>query len=91
MSIASSLTSELSFLDASESPTTIKQNRKSCCAVCRKRLGVMEMSCRCGKKLCVSHLQCEMHDCGLDHKKDGSILLKKQLEIGPLSEKICRI
>jgi predicted nucleic acid binding AN1-type Zn finger protein len=61
------------------------------CEICSKKLGIMELVCKCGKKLCVTHIQCENHNCSFDHKKDGQDRLKKQLDTVGLTEKVIKI
>ncbi len=60
------------------------------CEHCRKKLGVMEYKCKCEKLFCITHLQPEIHNCTFDYKKEGLLILKKQMEIGPLISKIER-
>ncbi len=61
------------------------------CEQCRKKLGVLEYKCKCEKIFCISHLHAELHNCTFDYQKEGKELLKKQLEIGPLKEKLEKI
>lgn len=63
------------------------------CEFCRKKVpSVLEMQCsKCNKKLCFSHIQCEMHECNHDHKEAGQTLLRKQLVVGTLADKLERI
>lgn len=61
------------------------------CEVCSKKLGVMEMTCKCGKKLCISHVQFERHGCTYDYKKEAQEKLKKQLDTEGLIEKVIKI
>ena len=61
------------------------------CEQCRKKLGICEYKCKCGKLLCISHLHAEEHNCTYDYKTEGLVLLKKQIEIGPLSIKLDKI
>lgn len=61
------------------------------CEQCKKKLGIMEYKCKCDKLFCISHLHAEAHNCTFDYKKDGEVILKKQMEVGPLSEKLERI
>jgi hypothetical protein len=60
------------------------------CEFCKKKLGVMEYKCKCGKLFCITHLHAEAHNCTYDYKQEGQELLKKQMEIGPLVSKIER-
>jgi hypothetical protein len=61
------------------------------CEQCKKKLGVMEYKCKCGKLFCITHLQPEIHNCTFNFKQEGFEILKKQLQIGPLISKIERI
>ena len=58
------------------------------CDTCKHKLGILELTCKCGKKFCTAHIQCEMHSCTYDHRKSGQELLRKQLDVGKLSEKL---
>ena len=51
----------------------------------------MEYKCKCDKLFCISHLHAEAHNCTFDYKKNGEANLKKQMEVGPLSDKLERI
>jgi predicted nucleic acid binding AN1-type Zn finger protein len=64
---------------------------KSRCAQCSKKLGVMAHVCKCEKQFCTSHLQPQEHQCAYDHRTAAKELLKTQLEIGPLSQKVEQI
>ena len=61
---------------------------KARCAQCSKKLGVMAHLCKCEKQFCTSHLQPQEHQCSYDHRTAAKELLKTQLEIGPLSQKV---
>jgi hypothetical protein len=61
------------------------------CDQCRKKLGCMEYTCKCGKILCISHLRAEEHNCNYDYKKEGKELIKKTIDIGKLKNKIEQI
>jgi hypothetical protein len=60
------------------------------CELCKKKLGVMEYKCKCGKLFCITHLHAESHSCTYNYKQEGQELLKKQMEVGPLVSKIER-
>ena len=64
---------------------------KARCAQCSKKLGVMAHVCKCEKQFCTSHLQPQEHQCSYDHRTAAKELLKTQLEIGPLSQKVEQI
>lgn len=74
---------------SSEIKSEIKSKIK--CDVCKQKLGLMEMTCKCGKKLCITHIQCEHHICTYDHKKEGQVQLKKQLDTDGLNTKVIKI
>jgi hypothetical protein len=61
------------------------------CEHCKKKLGISEYKCRCGKIFCITHLHAEAHNCTFDYKALGQETIKKQIEIGPLTQKIERI
>lgn len=61
------------------------------CDQCRKKLGIQEYKCKCEKIFCISHLHAEAHNCTFDYHKEAKELLKRQLEIGPLKEKLEKI
>lgn len=50
------------------------------CMVCRKKLGVIEFTCKCEKKFCISHLQPQEHKCTYDYKKDGRQEVQKMMD-----------
>jgi len=61
------------------------------CEKCKKKLGVYKYKCKCEKIFCITHLHYEEHNCTYNYKQEGLELLKKQLEIGPLSSKLEKI
>jgi len=61
------------------------------CEQCKKKLGVCEYKCKCGKLFCITHLYAEEHNCQYDYKAEGKILLKKLNDVGPLSSKLERM
>jgi len=48
----------------------------------------MGQQCKCGKLLCISHLQAEQHACGYDFRSEGKKELEKAQMVGPLSDKL---
>jgi len=61
------------------------------CNKCNKKLGVLEYKCKCGKILCISHLHAEEHNCSFNYKQESQSLIKKQIQVGKLIDKIERI
>jgi hypothetical protein len=61
------------------------------CEHCKKKLGVIEYKCKCGKLFCITHLHAEEHNCTFDYQKEGKDLLKKQNDVGELSVKLEKI
>jgi hypothetical protein len=61
------------------------------CEQCRKKLGVLEYKCKCGKIFCITHLHAEEHNCNYNYKEEGKELLKKINEVGPLTTKLDKI
>jgi hypothetical protein len=57
---------------------SVKKNR---CETCKKKLGLMPFSCRCGGLFCVEHRADIAHNCSYDYqeenkKKLGDLLIK---------------
>jgi hypothetical protein len=61
------------------------------CEACKKKLGIIEYKCKCGKLFCITHLHAEEHNCTYDYKEEGKALLKKRNDCGPLEVKINKI
>lgn len=63
------------------------------CEFCHKKVpSTLEMQCsKCNRKLCIGHIQCEMHECVHDHRESGRVLLRKQLDVGKLADKLERL
>ena len=45
-----------------------KKKKKNKCSHCRKNVGLLGVTCKCGKLFCTSHLHPEAHMCDFDHK-----------------------
>ena len=61
------------------------------CEQCKKKLGIMEYKCKCEKLFCIAHLHAEEQNCNFDYKKEGQYNLRKQIDKGPLTEKVSKI
>jgi len=61
----------------SESTKTIR------CTQCKKKLGLLSHTCKCGVLLCISHLPPQEHACTYDFKKDAKAILQKQMDSEP--------
>ena len=61
------------------------------CEECKKKLGIYDYKCKCGKLFCISHLHAQAHNCTFDYKAEAQIKLKKQMDIGPLRYKLEQI
>lgn len=48
------------------------------CAICRKKIGLVPITCRCGIDLCATHKYPEEHNCKFDYKESGRKLLTQQ-------------
>lgn len=51
----------------------------------------MEYKCKCEKLFCIAHLHAEEHNCNFDYKKEGQYNQRKQIDKGPLTEKVSKI
>jgi predicted nucleic acid binding AN1-type Zn finger protein len=50
------------------------------CPCCRKKLGLLDLACRCGTRFCGVHRLPEAHACKHDYRADAQKQLAKQLE-----------
>ena len=58
--------------------TQASKNTKSIrCGVCRKKINLTYIECRCGQKYCARHICAYDHDCTYDHKKDQQDKIRK--------------
>lgn len=61
------------------------------CSACRKKLGIMDYTCRCEKKFCIRHLAREEHACTYDYATEERAQLRRQIDVGPLNRKMEKI
>ena len=54
-----------------------KKKKKKKCEICKKKLSLMDYSCRCGKFYCMKHRLPEEHQCQFDYKKLGREIVDK--------------
>ncbi|XP_047938253.1 zinc finger A20 and AN1 domain-containing stress-associated protein 10-like [Salvia hispanica] len=73
---------------AAAASTTTQRSR---CSVCKKRLGVLGFTCRCGAGFCGVHRLPEAHGCGVDFKEEGKIAIQKQNPLCKSDKMINRI
>jgi predicted nucleic acid binding AN1-type Zn finger protein len=60
--------------------TTAECNEPARCACCNRKLGVMPLSCKCGKMLCKLHHLPEEHECSVNYRELGTKQLKDKLQ-----------
>jgi hypothetical protein len=60
------------------------------CNECRKKMGVMEFTCKCEKKYCMKCLHPENHSCSYDFKNEGKKNLESHL-VKVAHEKVIKI
>jgi hypothetical protein len=60
-----------------------KIKKKNRCPVdgCNKKLGLLDLSCKCEKKFCIKHRHPEEHSCDYDFKSKGREKLKMDNKI----------
>lgn len=46
---------------------------------CKKKLSLLDMDCRCGRRFCMNHRHAELHNCTFDYKTAGVKELNKVL------------
>jgi len=52
-------------------------NTKERCAICNKKINLLNFSCKCNKKFCLNHQIPEKHNCIFDYKNMAKENLKK--------------
>jgi predicted nucleic acid binding AN1-type Zn finger protein len=77
-------------------PDIEKEKNKRCkqctrCNQCKKKLGIMEYTCKCEKQFCISHLQPQEHACTFNYKAEADVALIKHLESEPRASKLEKI
>jgi hypothetical protein len=55
-----------------------RQEDKTKCWMCEKKVGLLGMQCRCGYFYCTEHRYAEMHACEYDYKSNERRKLKKE-------------
>ncbi|KAG6415641.1 hypothetical protein SASPL_123054 [Salvia splendens] len=78
----------LTSLKTDESEPAAERSR---CSVCKKRLGMLGFTCRCGAGFCSVHRLPEAHGCGVDFKEAGKIAIQKQNPLCKTDKMINRI
>lgn len=70
-----------------------KKNSTQCirCSQCNKKLGLIDYTCKCEKRFCISHLQPQEHACTFNYKAEADLLLKKYLNSEQHTEKFEKI
>ena len=53
------------------------------CTTCKKKLGILSHTCKCGILVCISHLPPQEHSCTYDYKKDGRAEIQKIMDSEP--------
>lgn len=48
------------------------------CKVCRRKITMTYIECRCGEKFCGNHRYADEHDCPYDYKQDRSDKIRKE-------------
>lgn len=56
------------------------KKKKARCFECRKKTGMLGITCRCGQIFCTAHAQAELHQCPFDYKTHGKGLIAKANE-----------
>ncbi|XP_063722547.1 AN1-type zinc finger protein 6-like isoform X2 [Symsagittifera roscoffensis] len=76
-SATESTSDEAASVTADASPST-SQNKSSKprCKVCKKKLGLTDMSCRCGGLYCSMHRYPDDHACSFDYRTEGQNALR---------------
>jgi predicted nucleic acid binding AN1-type Zn finger protein len=75
---------------AVDTPLSLEAEPKNRCGVCRKKLKLTDLACRCSARFCSQHRPPEEHSCTYDFKAAGRAHLSKQLEKA-VADKVERI
>lgn len=51
------------------------------CLICRKKLGLLPLKCRCENIFCSGHILAEDHSCTFDYKKEQEARLEKAMPL----------
>ena len=60
------------------SPHTLPPDTKFC-EICKKSIRRVYIKCKCKRNLCKTHVFPQKHDCDFDYKREGRMLLEKNL------------
>ena len=55
-----------------------KMPKRCCMKDCKKKLGIIKMSCKCGKFFCIIHRLPENHNCTYDFETEGKKRIEKE-------------
>jgi predicted nucleic acid binding AN1-type Zn finger protein len=69
----------------------VEKTRYTRCSQCNKKLGLMEYTCKCEKRFCISHLQPQEHACTFNYKAEADVVLTKYLESETRAPKLEKI
>ena len=64
--------------------------KKRRCAICKKKLSILDFGCRCGNLYCSVHRLPEQHNCSFDYEKMGKDILDKNNPV-VVNEKVLKI
>ena len=80
-------------IDTDDMNTETKKTKKPRCMFedCKRKLGIVQIPCRCEKVFCEHHRACELHECTFDYKAEGKKELMKYMSSAIISSKIAVI
>jgi len=64
--------------DECEKPNPKPIEKKSRCQVCKRKIGLTPIVCRCGHMFCAHHRYPHEHKCSFDYKTEGRKLIEKE-------------
>ncbi|XP_952794.1 uncharacterized protein TA08940 [Theileria annulata] len=68
----------------------IEENIENRCNICKKMVGLLGFSCRCGNVFCSLHRQANVHNCQFDYKSYNRIQLERK-SVKVVADKLERI
>ena len=56
-----------------------RKQKRCALDICKKKLLLVDLQCKCGKKFCMKHFNAEKHDCIFDYRAYAKKNLEKNL------------
>uniref|UniRef100_A0A3B0NHJ0 A20-like zinc finger/AN1-like Zinc finger containing protein, putative n=1 Tax=Theileria annulata TaxID=5874 RepID=A0A3B0NHJ0_THEAN len=87
---ASTVTDTVTEKLENDTNVKIEENIENRCNICKKMVGLLGFSCRCGNVFCSLHRQANVHNCQFDYKSYNRIQLERK-SVKVVADKLERI